>query len=439
MDVSSPSSLIGTFEISQGSIEELEKVQLNASNEIDPIRRHIDQIGKHIDQIRRHNLTTNDPHVLIINYTIRASHPSEWLNKAMKETAALVGEVVMWILLFGFLAIIFLRIIHETLLDNIADNIAHILSSIPSNVKLPLSACTLILLILDHLRRSYKKEKEIHSHTLTYTIQPADTSFPHNVEMANQSSEQFVDDVISSEGMKREWVNAPRFIKLGQYVIPVQSLLPVLFINALRNNGIVHPLEPGRLLKEVEQNKLLSDLSRLFAINEKALIQFWDPFSEDEKKWLNNDHRILGTPEADRSKVMEDLLFEEWLSKRIKDWSRLSRADQCVIKDQLRKDVFASLRLMRFLNYFESFRFIPLKNSKEDSSTLGDLLSREKAKKFSYRKPVPTAAEANPLGLFIDPSQAVQAADFLAGFQHLLQRIDDLFPNDQNPAAFSGI
>lgn len=83
----------------------------------------------------------------------------------------------------------------------------------------------------------------------------------------DESSKKFLDP-ISSEPIENIW--STKTIRLGKYIIPLNSALEAMLTNTRDDGKIPHPIEASRTLNETEQEAFLSLLSDLTSLPRKS-------------------------------------------------------------------------------------------------------------------------------------------------------------------------
>ena len=75
--------------------------------------------------------------------------------------------------------------------------------------------------------------------------------------MSDDVEGRCVKDSILFISIQKGWSHAPRFIKVGQYLVLFHSILQSILRKPLDEGKIHHPIE-NRLLDELQQEKLTS-------------------------------------------------------------------------------------------------------------------------------------------------------------------------------------
>jgi hypothetical protein len=255
-----------------------------------------------------------------------------------------------------------------------------------------LSGLGAVFMVADSLKELAPSLKDFlqHPSRLGYYIEPKEPSFPHSdlSELANEIVDTEVRDPITLDGLKSEWIRAPRFIKIGRYLFSLDSLLPRLFFKPLMEGRIAHPLE-NRPLSSEELENLTTDLSQLFLIDRSEVKKFWDPYYCDWRKVTHTDDlRVVNANKEERDQILQDILLENDLARLIHDWESLRVDQKAFIKDQLRNEIFASRRLWNFLDLLpDNALQTPIKKNDNDSFTLQTLVNNERQRKFTYNVP----------------------------------------------------
>jgi len=172
-------------------------------------------------------------------------------------------------------------------------------------------------------------------------------------KLANDVTEEGFVDPISLEVIKKEWAQAPRFIKVGNYLLTLNSLLCQLFSKDLTEGQIKHLIE-NRPLTNEEQEEVVDQLSQLFAIEKEEIVCFFDPYYGDFfKEEIKKNPQYVNASEHEKPAVLLELVFEADLSRQVKKWATLNAQKKAYIKFQLRKDWFASRRITNFLTHLK--------------------------------------------------------------------------------------
>lgn len=198
-------------------------------------------------------------------------------------------------------------------------------------------------------------------------LEEVETPFPSHVSLcalSNESNDTSIRDPISFVGIKKEWSHAPRFIKVGNYLFTLESILKQLFLKHLEGKKIIHPCEVGRSLTDDEQEKLTADLSLLFQIPQDEFQKLWDPFI------------LTG---------LDDLILEMELSNSIPEWSKLELRQQRAIKAELRNDIFANHRLIKFIEQLpDEVKKAKIHANDTEFFTFEEMLSEVKQSRLTY-------------------------------------------------------
>lgn len=199
-------------------------------------------------------------------------------------------------------------------------------------------------------------------------LEQVNTSFPKDEKfstLGNDSDDTFVRDPITLNDIKKEWANAPRFIKVGIYLFSLDSLLKQLFFKPLTNNQVSHPCE-NRPLTADEQEKLTADLSKLFNIPPNEMLSYWNPYYVS-------------------SIFTEDFMLDFDLLILVPEWTALAAHQKAAIRNQLRGDIYANQRFIKFL-YDLSSEVIKTKiyNNDQEFFTFENMLSEEQGREFQY-------------------------------------------------------
>jgi hypothetical protein len=228
---------------------------------------------------------------------------------------------------------------------------------------------------------------------LTFEIEQKDSSYPisDQTELANNfdaETNSFLDP-FSINSIKRDWVHAPRFIKMGTYLFPLDSLLKKIFF--MNEDGLIrHPVE-NRPITAEEQDTLLEDLSSLFQIDKNKMINYWDPYLDQDirknaaKRTLKD---LIGNATASDAKAaVENSLLSDDLKEMITDWNSFNSMEKNLIMKQIKQDVFASKRLKKFLEILPiEILKLNIHNNVEDSFALQDILNEELNRSFTFQK-----------------------------------------------------
>lgn len=206
---------------------------------------------------------------------------------------------------------------------------------------------------------------------------------------SNEKLNGKVVDPISSGEIKEEWINAPRFIKIGTYVYSLDTLIRRFFTRSLgENKQIQNPLGNWSITPE-QQEKLRKDLCDLLFLDPKDLEKYWDPYFCDLRKpyrTLGNHPRLVAAvTEEERRAVMQDILFEEDLSSMVPNWNDYNPSQQASIKRQIAPDYFADCRIIRFLSEFDKeVLAFDIKLNDTESFKLQDLLNESKNRSYNF-------------------------------------------------------
>lgn len=225
------------------------------------------------------------------------------------------------------------------------------------------------------------------SNELTCQEQLKDSSYPLNDgdELANSSDEFFVQDPILMSDIKKDWMHAPRFIKIGKTLYSLNTALQFLFQKPLEN-GSIKSLTGNWSLTTEDQEKLITDLSQLFMIKKEYIIKYWDPYFCDWDKLSCKDPRLENASEDEKNQIFQEIFLERDLSRMFPNWVDLNQQERASAKQQIRNDLFANLRLLNFLKEFdESVLETSIKLNDDDSFTLKDLQTELKEKNYQIR------------------------------------------------------
>ncbi len=229
---------------------------------------------------------------------------------------------------------------------------------------------------------------------LIIEVEKKDSSFSisDQTNLANNFDEEtdsFLDP-FSINNIKKEWIHAPRFIKIGSYLFPIDSLFKKIFFTK-EDKLIRHPVE-NRPLTTQEQDTLLADLSSLFQIDKNKMIECWDPYlDENDRKNAakRNLDFIADRSESNVKAAVEDQLLSDDLKSMIRDWESFDCIQKIFIMKQIKQDLFASKKLKNFLQKLpREILKLQIQNTPEDSFTLQSLLNEELNRSFEYQKPI---------------------------------------------------
>jgi hypothetical protein len=215
---------------------------------------------------------------------------------------------------------------------------------------------------------------------LSYSIELKELSNPNGKpsDLANAIKDSQILDPISYEGFKSEWMQAPRFIKIGRHLFSLDTLLPALFQKPLDHGKIQHPLM-NTCLSEDEQKKLIADLSQLFQIDESEITKFWDPYCGKCIIAINHYPVPSGISKEEKIKYRNSFLLAKHCEKKIPEWNTLPLGTLAGINTQFQKQIFALKRLKRFLKALpEKALNTPIQKTDTESFTLQQLLDSTK-------------------------------------------------------------
>lgn len=300
-------------------------------------------------KIVEHNLTTNKPEALFLEYSAKPIHPLDSFESFvffLKSIAKSAGHLVTTHKV---------HMIASACLFPLFVATTYFLTSVkltPISASLFVAALLYVFNFVSVIRKIIDSTEPF---KITYTIQSESTLRSDDPSFANQSNDHFVTDPISGTEMKREWIDAPRFIKLGTYILPIHSLIPALFRNPLKDGKIIHPIETGRVLNDVEQEKLLADLSRLFTCTKESFLKILDPISGIQTDGASTED-------------IQNSFIDKFLSSRVQNWKELSYAAQCELRIHHKDRILEVLRICTFLKTQEEFRDIPLRDNDDDAS-----------------------------------------------------------------------
>lgn len=225
-------------------------------------------------------------------------------------------------------------------------------------------------------------------HRLVREINLRDSSFPQfdKTVLANDKEGSNFRDPITWDDLKGEWIHAPRFIKIGHYVFAFDTLLKRLFDKPLLNGKrIHHPIEE-RYLDDREQEKLISDLSRLLGLDSSKFLNYWDPYYQDPRK--NNPLHPFSEMLRDRPEILQFALLYDDLRKMIPDAYRFNAEQIAQIGREIKNDLFASKRLRNFLDQLPpEVLALNIKKDEANSVTLMSIIKEEEKRTYPYHIP----------------------------------------------------
>lgn len=228
-------------------------------------------------------------------------------------------------------------------------------------------------------------------HQLTRQIEEKST-IKNLTQLANNKEEDLFIDPISLTGIKVEWIQAPRFIKIGSWAFSLDTVMKRLFSKPLKDGHISHPVE-NRVLTALEEDNLLTSIHQLFMIDKEGIKNFWDPHYCDFRKvtlkqHFERDPRFANALPEQRPAILQDLLLEYNLSQMISSWRDLQPHQRASIKNQLEEDIHAISRLTRFLDQLpDEVLKQKININDEDSFTLQELINAEHNKLLRYSIP----------------------------------------------------
>lgn len=202
---------------------------------------------------------------------------------------------------------------------------------------------------------------------------------PQEVEWANNQLDGDLEDPITFEKIKKQWVNSPRFIKIHRYVFNLDSVLKSMFSSPLIDGRIKHPVET-RALSEAEHNRLLKDLSELFKMDKGMIMKCFSPFS------FQPDWQKLSTTCAKditgwfamslhkQEEILTDIFLNIFLEKQFPSFKTAPDPVKCLMAAQYKSDLFPALRLYNFfLNVDDDVLKTRIYSSDEESYDLFSL------------------------------------------------------------------
>lgn len=199
---------------------------------------------------------------------------------------------------------------------------------------------------------------------------------------ANFESEDYLEDPITFEKIKKSWIESPRFIKLAPYVLNINSVLNVIFRHPLDEGRIKHPVETRYMTKE-ETAVVLDHLSHLFKIDQSQIMKCFSPFVFQTDWELINKRctlEIEGWHVMNSSKheeIINEIFLNAILDKNVESYRGGSLLVKEVIKHNVRQELFFSLRLYNFfLNVDDDVLKTPVYTTEADFYNLLDLQTK---------------------------------------------------------------
>lgn len=213
-----------------------------------------------------------------------------------------------------------------------------------------------------------------------FTIEVKDSSYPSSNNLETIGNDGTTDPFSFIE-LKEEWIHAPRFLKIINQVVSLDTFFKFIFIEPLRENKIYSPLH-SRFLTDEENQNLIQNVSDLLGINSEILLQIWnDPYFCDKRK--------LNYPNSTPAEI-EDILFTQDLGKLYQPiqttrhnvtWINWNTEQQSYVKQKVKKDVFHFLKLQNLiLELPEKSLNLEIKLNDEDSFTFLSLMKEIKDK-----------------------------------------------------------
>ncbi len=377
-----------------------ETIYISVGSKNDLVQRRGIHKFKDMDRIVKNNLTTNEPYCKTLHYEIKPLSASTLASKCRlllkvhaKQNPRIYTEAILSIFIMtGVIAITIIGsrvlsshivtssyftklyddIIHERLkyvssgrlvgLERYYEDVFTILGTYFFIMALPvLGTIRYSFDTVTNLKKSFL-EFFNDPHVLIRQEESKDSSYPLNDEdeLANSYDDFFVQDPILMSDIKKEWMHAPRFIKIGKILYSLDTALQFLFQNPLEN-GSIKSLTGNWSLTTEDQEKLITDLSQLFMIEKDDILKYWDPYFCD---------------------------WDKVLSGNCPNWIDLNQQQKASVKQQIRNDLFANLRLLNFLKEFDEAVLntsIKLNDNEDGSFTLKDLQTELQNKPYQIR------------------------------------------------------